>query len=167
MFQEWYVSLQISKSSWMDNHVSEHCVLGRLSKSISPLFIFIALLSIARLSELASDDFDLIGVLSNVAIIVAGGAFLSLKMSWEQQAAFILISFKVVLGFLSLIFIYFSVTDFIKGEWGAMPYFLVGVTFLPVWEFMFGLYKHHGKLTAFRVVSLIIAGISIYIQIET
>jgi hypothetical protein len=32
---------------------------------------------------------------------------------------------------------------------------------------MFSLYKHHDKLTALRVALLIIAGISIYIQIET
>jgi hypothetical protein len=31
---------------------------------------------------------------------------------------------------------------------------------------MFGLYKHHDKLTALRVGLLIITGISIYIQIE-
>jgi hypothetical protein len=164
MFQR---SLQVSQSSWMSNHVSEHFFLGKLSRSIPPLFIFIAFLSLARLSELASDDFDLIGVLSNVAIITVGGYVLSLKMSWDQQAAFVLITLKIVFGFISLIFIYLSITDFVKGEWGAIPYFLVAVAFFPIWEFMFSLYKHHDKLTALRVALLIIAGISIYIQIET
>jgi 5-methylcytosine-specific restriction protein B len=60
-----------------------------------------------------------------------------------------------------------TTSDYLKEKYRAIPYFLVAVAFFPIWEFMFSLYKHHDKLTALRVALLIIAGISIYIQIET
>ena len=161
------LSMQVSNLSWTNKHVSQHYFLGKLSKSIPPLFIFITLLSIARLSELLSPDFDLTGILSNVVIIVIGGFILSKKMSWDQQATFVLITLKIIFGFLGVILIGLSISDFAKSEWGAFPYFLVGIAFLPIWEFMFGLYKHHGKLTIVRAALIIISGVSIYIQLET
>jgi hypothetical protein len=161
------VNTQTTSSNWMNNHVSQHCLLGKLSKSIPPLFIFIAFFSLARLSEVFASEFDLFSIFSNIAIIGVGLYFLSRRMSWEQQAAFVLISIKIAFGLVGFILTFLAISDFIKSEWGAFPYFLVGVAFLPIWEFMFGLYKHHGKLTIVRLVLLLFAGISIYIQLES
>ena len=161
------MSSQASNSTWMNNHISKHVLLGRLSKSIPPLYIFIALFSVVMLSQLLTAQFDFISIFSNIVIVGAGLYFLSVKMSWEQQAIFVLVSTKIALGLVGIILTFLAVNDFMKSEWGAFPYFLVGVALLPIWEFMFGLYKHHDKLTIVRLFLLVLAAVSIYIQLET
>lgn len=150
--------------------MSSHTVFWAGCQKKYPLFFVLVLFVL--ITKLFSIDFpigdksEIIGEVINIAVLVGVGAFLSKVGSREVQAEVVLFAIKGSSLIVAMLIIVLSVGDLLKYEFGAVPYLLIGLVLLPIWEFCFGLYRHYGKLTIFRVITLLVLGFITFLQLE-
>lgn len=164
------VSQDSAKSDWLSSHCRSHCLLGRLPKSIHPVFLLIPYFITGEVISLIDStewNINFTSVLIKFGIMVLVLYFVTRQVPWETQAKAVLIVFKVSFGVVAILLTALSVIDLIQFKYGILPYLAIGLILLPIWEFFFSLHKHHGKLTAFRIISVSILALVGYLQLES